>query len=209
MCRGSGRRRRNRRRPRAPTAQDYLRRLETDRAHLDAIPSTPRTVGGSERKAVHRVRDPTRSVRDDRCGRRGAPTGARLRGWAGARHLPARPVRAARARLRPLRRSASALTREGLRRARRRGRSEPRHRRAAYRDRSSMSDASKPGVTPPKPPAPPNVRPRSLVLVNTGDGKGKSTAAFGVVMRALARDWRVCVIQFLKSDRWKVGEEAV
>jgi len=52
-------------------------------------------------------------------------------------------------------------------------------------------------------------RPRSLVLVNTGEGKGKSTAAFGVVMRAVARDWRVCVIQFVKSDRWKVGEEKV
>ena len=45
------------------------------------------------------------------------------------------------------------------------------------------------------------------MLVNTGDGKGKSTAAFGVVVRALARDWKVCVIQFVKSDRWKVGEE--
>ena len=52
-------------------------------------------------------------------------------------------------------------------------------------------------------------RQRSLVLVNTGDGKGKSTAAFGVVMRALARDWRVCVIQFIKSDKWKVGEEKI
>ncbi|NUR78688.1 MAG: cob(I)yrinic acid a,c-diamide adenosyltransferase [Thermoleophilia bacterium] len=52
-------------------------------------------------------------------------------------------------------------------------------------------------------------RPRSLVLVNTGDGKGKSTAAFGVVMRARARDWRVCVIQFIKSDKWKVGEEKI
>jgi cob(I)alamin adenosyltransferase len=52
-------------------------------------------------------------------------------------------------------------------------------------------------------------RPRSLVLLNTGDGKGKSTAAFGVLMRAVARDWRVCVIQFIKSDRWKVGEEEV
>ena len=52
-------------------------------------------------------------------------------------------------------------------------------------------------------------RQRSLVLVNTGDGKGKSTAAFGVVMRAVARGWRVCVIQFIKSDKWKVGEERI
>jgi cob(I)alamin adenosyltransferase len=52
-------------------------------------------------------------------------------------------------------------------------------------------------------------RPRSLVLVNTGYGKGKSTAAFGIVMRAVARDWRVCVIQFIKSDKWKVGEQAI
>src|ERR1044072_5145922 len=52
-------------------------------------------------------------------------------------------------------------------------------------------------------------RQRSLVLVNTGNGKGKSTAAFGVVMRAVARGWRVCVIQFIKSGKWKVGEEAI
>ncbi|HEY3184564.1 MAG TPA: cob(I)yrinic acid a,c-diamide adenosyltransferase [Gaiellaceae bacterium] len=51
--------------------------------------------------------------------------------------------------------------------------------------------------------------PRSLVLVNTGDGKGKSTAAFGVVMRGVARGWHVCVIQFIKSGKWKVGEEQV
>jgi cob(I)alamin adenosyltransferase len=47
------------------------------------------------------------------------------------------------------------------------------------------------------------------VLVNTGDGKGKSTAAFGVLMRGVARGWRVCVIQFIKSGKWKVGEEKV
>ncbi len=60
-----------------------------------------------------------------------------------------------------------------------------------------------------KPPKPPLRRQRSLVLLNTGDGKGKSTAAFGVVLRGVARGWRVAVIQFVKSDKWKVGEEEV
>jgi cob(I)alamin adenosyltransferase len=50
---------------------------------------------------------------------------------------------------------------------------------------------------------------RSLVLVNTGDGKGKSSAAFGVVMRAVARDWKVAVVQFIKSGEWQVGEQMV
>ena len=72
-----------------------------------------------------------------------------------------------------------------------------------------MSSVDKPGVQPPKPLPPPAVNPRSLVLVNTGDGKGKSTAAFGVILRAVAREWRVCVIQFIKSGKWKVGEEKV
>ncbi len=49
----------------------------------------------------------------------------------------------------------------------------------------------------------------SLVLVNTGDGKGKSTAAFGVMLRALARGWQVAVVQFIKSGNWRVGEEAM
>lgn len=49
----------------------------------------------------------------------------------------------------------------------------------------------------------------SLVLVNTGHGKGKSSAAFGVVLRALALDWPVAVVQFLKSGDWNTGEEKV
>ena len=52
-------------------------------------------------------------------------------------------------------------------------------------------------------------RAESLVLVNTGDGKGKSSAAFGVVMRSVARDWRVAVVQFIKSGTWQTGEEKV
>jgi cob(I)alamin adenosyltransferase len=64
---------------------------------------------------------------------------------------------------------------------------------------------SEPPVDAPQPL--PAKRVASVVIVNTGDGKGKSTAAFGIVMRALARGWRVCVIQFLKSEKWHTGEE--
>lgn len=49
----------------------------------------------------------------------------------------------------------------------------------------------------------------SLVLVNTGNGKGKSSAAFGVMLRSLAVGWKVAVAQFIKSSDWKVGEEKV
>jgi cob(I)alamin adenosyltransferase len=46
---------------------------------------------------------------------------------------------------------------------------------------------------------------RGLVLVNTGNGKGKSTAAFGVAMRAAGQDLKVSIIQFIKG-KWKTGE---
>jgi cob(I)alamin adenosyltransferase len=46
----------------------------------------------------------------------------------------------------------------------------------------------------------------SLVLVNTGHGKGKSSAAFGVMGRAWARGWKVGVVHFVKGGKWKVGE---
>lgn len=50
---------------------------------------------------------------------------------------------------------------------------------------------------------------KSLVVLNTGHGKGKSTAAFGVLIRAVARGWRVAVVQYVKSGTWKVGEEKI
>ena len=87
---------------------------------------------------------------------------------------------------------------------------------------SSSNSSPDPAVPPtqdprPDPAVPPTQDPRpdpserertpSVVVVNTGDGKGKSSAAFGVMVRALARDWKVAVVQFLKSGNWHTGEE--
>jgi cob(I)alamin adenosyltransferase len=52
-------------------------------------------------------------------------------------------------------------------------------------------------------------RTRSLVVVNTGHGKGKSSAAMGIMIRSVARGWKVGVVQFIKSGKWKVGEEKI
>ena len=45
------------------------------------------------------------------------------------------------------------------------------------------------------------------VLVYTGDGKGKTTAAFGLAARALGRDMKVCILQFIKSPERTYGEQ--
>lgn len=52
-------------------------------------------------------------------------------------------------------------------------------------------------------------RNRPLVMVHTGDGKGKSTAAFGLALRGWNQGWNIGVFQFVKSAKWKIGEEAV
>jgi cob(I)alamin adenosyltransferase len=49
-------------------------------------------------------------------------------------------------------------------------------------------------------------RDRPLLIVITGHGKGKSTSAFGMLLRSWARGYRCGVFQFVKSGKWKVGE---
>ncbi|MFY1694165.1 MULTISPECIES: cob(I)yrinic acid a,c-diamide adenosyltransferase [unclassified Solwaraspora] len=51
-------------------------------------------------------------------------------------------------------------------------------------------------------------RRQPVLAVHTGPGKGKSTAAFGMALRAWSAGWPVVVYQFVKSPKWKVGEEA-
>jgi cob(I)alamin adenosyltransferase len=51
-------------------------------------------------------------------------------------------------------------------------------------------------------------RAQPLLIVHTGDGKGKSTAAFGMALRAWTAAWPIGVFQFTKSPKWKSGEEA-
>ena len=50
-------------------------------------------------------------------------------------------------------------------------------------------------------------RNRPLVMVHTGDGKGKSTAAFGLALRGWNQGWSIAVFQFVKSAKWRLGEQ--
>ena len=52
-------------------------------------------------------------------------------------------------------------------------------------------------------------RNRPITAVHTGPGKGKSTAAFGMVLRGWNQGFDIGVFQFVKSAKWKVGEEEV
>jgi cob(I)alamin adenosyltransferase len=51
-------------------------------------------------------------------------------------------------------------------------------------------------------------RNRPLVVLHTGEMKGKSTAAFGLALRGWNQGWSIGVFQFVKSAKWKVGEES-
>jgi cob(I)alamin adenosyltransferase len=52
-------------------------------------------------------------------------------------------------------------------------------------------------------------RNRPLLMVHTGDGKGKSTAAFGLALRGWNQGWNIGVFQFVKSAKWRIGEQTV
>lgn len=52
-------------------------------------------------------------------------------------------------------------------------------------------------------------RNRPLLMVHTGDGKGKSTAAFGLALRGWNQGWNIGVFQFVKSAKWRIGEQEV
>jgi cob(I)alamin adenosyltransferase len=47
---------------------------------------------------------------------------------------------------------------------------------------------------------------KGLVVVNTGNGKGKTTAALGLMLRAWGRGMRVCMLQFIKNEKARYGE---
>ncbi|MCX2734305.1 cob(I)yrinic acid a,c-diamide adenosyltransferase [Saccharopolyspora sp. NFXS83] len=51
-------------------------------------------------------------------------------------------------------------------------------------------------------------RNRPLLVVHTGEMKGKSTSAFGLALRGWNQGWSIGVFQFVKSAKWKVGEES-
>jgi cob(I)alamin adenosyltransferase len=50
-------------------------------------------------------------------------------------------------------------------------------------------------------------RNRPLLMLHTGEMKGKSTAAFGMALRGWNQGWDIGVFQFVKSAKWRVGEE--
>jgi cob(I)alamin adenosyltransferase len=51
-------------------------------------------------------------------------------------------------------------------------------------------------------------RNQPMIIVHTGDGKGKSTAAFGLALRGWNQGWSIGVFQFVKSAKWRIGEQS-
>lgn len=57
-----------------------------------------------------------------------------------------------------------------------------------------------------KPPPTDKRKRKGLIIVNTGDGKGKSTSGFGLAIRAAGNNMNVFILQFMKG-KWKAGEK--
>ncbi len=71
--------------------------------------------------------------------------------------------------------------------------------RAKMQKRKAMQDAEVAGKS---------ITSKGLLMVHTGPGKGKSTAAFGLALRALGHGWKIGVVQFGKGA-WRSGERAM
>jgi cob(I)alamin adenosyltransferase len=70
-----------------------------------------------------------------------------------------------------------------------------------------LTDRSPTSEPPIRRPVRASKRVTSRVLVHTGAGKGKSSAAMGVMLRSVSAGRRVAVVQFVKSGAWRSGEE--
>lgn len=73
---------------------------------------------------------------------------------------------------------------------------EARRHRLKMEKRKAVQDAEVAGKT---------IARKGLLIVHTGPGKGKSTAAFGLALRALGHGWKIGVVQFGKGQ-WRTGE---
>ncbi len=101
---------------------------------------------------------------------------------------------------------------DGRVRAARRGQRLGPHRRRSLRpprDGSRLMPKGQPVAVPDDGLTTRERRNRPLLMVHTGNGKGKSTAAFGLAIRSWNQGWNIGVFQFVKSAKWRIGEQTV
>jgi cob(I)alamin adenosyltransferase len=71
---------------------------------------------------------------------------------------------------------------------------------------TSESATGKSGIAPREAARKANMK-KGLIIVHTGHGKGKTTAALGLLLRSWGRGMRACVIQFIKNEKAQFGEQ--